>query len=564
MKRWLALTGIIVIGVAAIAVSERRKVDVSASPAALLYLIADTEQELTRMPVRFTRMSDEDEIRIGDQIAQAYSDTRNEQSDPETTEIQAYVTQVGSNLAAHAHRKLPYRFHYIPDRSFVDAFALPGGHVYIGAGLLEQMDSEDELAAVLGHEIEHIDHYHCAERVQREQALRKIPLGELIALPVEIFEAGYSKDQELEADREGTRLAVEVGYSPTGAIRMFETFQRLYDEVHSRARNPEEEMSEVTIDMLEGYFRSHPLPSERIAQINRLIASEGWLPRAERDLAVAYVFWTSRASDALAAGKYSQAQQLAARSLKMRPDQEKALTLLAQAQFAQADFAGAADSYRRLLEVRGWTIEVADTYALALAAASRQSAPNEFRQWMASAKGDTRQLQTPLAGLLLLAGDLAPARRRQAELRANPDDPSAPGELSDLGWWSYMAGDYPVAADLLGEAVQRRPGNAWMLVRLGWTDIELRRLADALQAINGASEEFALRPEQMMAGAVARWQAQQRDFALRDFSAAVGRRPEWENPLWVKALYSPLVAQSIQEMQIERERRRKAAVVAPP
>ena len=118
----------------------------------------------------------------------------------------------------------------------INAFALPGGHVYVGAGLLALMDSEDELAAVIGHEIEHIDHYHCAERVQQEQALRKIPLGGLVALPIELFEAGYSKDQELEADREGTRLAVQAGYSANGAIRMFETFERLTQGISSARR----------------------------------------------------------------------------------------------------------------------------------------------------------------------------------------------------------------------------------------------------------------------------------------------------------------------------------------
>ena len=112
----------------------------------------------------------------------------------------------------------------------VNAFALPGGHVFVGAGLLELMDSEDQLAAVLGHEIEHIDHYHCAERIQKERALRRLPLGDLVSLPIAVFEAGYSKDQELEADREGTRLSVESGYSATGAIRMFAKFGQWYDE----------------------------------------------------------------------------------------------------------------------------------------------------------------------------------------------------------------------------------------------------------------------------------------------------------------------------------------------
>jgi beta-barrel assembly-enhancing protease len=564
MKRWLTLAGIVAVGVAAVVVSERRKVDAPTSPAALLYLIADTEKELTRMPVSFTRMSDEDEVRIGNEIAKSYIAARADRSDAEVTEIQAYVTQVGSRLATKAHRKLAYTFHYIPEKYFVNAFALPGGHVYIGEGLLALMDSEDELAAVLGHEVEHIDHYHCAERVQQEQALRKIPLAELFVLPIEIFQAGYSKDQELEADREGTRLVVEAGYSANGAIRMFETFQRLYEEYHTRAKTPADELSQVAIDALEGYFRSHPLPAERIAQVNKMIASEGWAPRAEHDLGVAYIFWMVRAQEALSAGKYSQAQQLAARSLQTRPNLAKALTVLAQAEFARADFAGATASYRKILEARGWNIDLADSYALSLAAADRPGAANEFRRWMASAKGDTRELQVPLGGLLLLGGDAAAARKLQAEIRANPENPSAPGELSDLGGWWYMGGDYTTAAEDLHEAIQRRPGNIQMLLRLAWTQIELRRFADALQTLNAAPQENTLRPELLMAHAVVRWQAQQPDIALRDLEAAATSRPEWENLRWVKALYSPLVAQSIQEMQVERERRRKTTVAARP
>jgi hypothetical protein len=71
MTRWIALTGVVLLGLAAVFMTEHRKVDVPPGPAALLYLIADTERELTRMPVRFTRMSDEEEIRIGNEIARA-------------------------------------------------------------------------------------------------------------------------------------------------------------------------------------------------------------------------------------------------------------------------------------------------------------------------------------------------------------------------------------------------------------------------------------------------------------------------------------------------------------
>src|SRR5262249_50851192 len=72
-KHWMAFGGFMLLAVAYVVTSERRKVDVPESAAALLYLVADSEQELTRIPVSFTRMSDEEEIRIGDQLARFYS-----------------------------------------------------------------------------------------------------------------------------------------------------------------------------------------------------------------------------------------------------------------------------------------------------------------------------------------------------------------------------------------------------------------------------------------------------------------------------------------------------------
>jgi predicted Zn-dependent protease len=170
-------------------------------------------------------------------------------------------------------------FHLMPNRAMINAFSLPGGRVYVGEGLLGLMTSEDQLAAVLGHEVEHIDHYHCAERVQIEARLRNLRLdivGALVQIPFTVWEAGYNKDKELEADREGMRLAVLGGYSPYGAVTLFEKFATLQNEYIIHAQNPGQELSELAIQSLEGYFRSHPQPSERLAQANRLIAHEGW------------------------------------------------------------------------------------------------------------------------------------------------------------------------------------------------------------------------------------------------------------------------------------------------
>jgi Zn-dependent protease with chaperone function/Tfp pilus assembly protein PilF len=562
MKRWILLAGIVLLGIASVIVSERQKVDVPASPAALLYLVADTEQELTRMPVHFARMSDAEEIRIGEELARSYSGMEGRENTPENTIVEHYITRVGTELARHGHRILPYKFHYIPDSNFINAFALPGGHVYVGGGLVALMDSEDELAAVIGHEIEHIDHYHCSDRVQQEQALRRIPLGGLVAIPIEVFEAGYSKDQELEADREGTRLAVQTGYSANGAIRMFETFARLQKEYQATAKTPQEEVSQVAQQALEGYFRSHPLPSERIAQIQRMIATEGWSPRAERDLRIAYLFVTAKAQRALDARKYAQAEQLANQSLRLRPDQPRAFQVLAAAQFAQADFSGAAAAYRKILEA-GWPLpEIVNAYALTLAAADRKSAASEFRRWAEDVKREKpREVDVAGAGLALVAGDREAAHRLEIDLKVS-GDVQAPVWIGELGWWHYLNGDYQQAVELSSEARQQRPADVNLGTQLAWALIETRHYGDALQTVESFSYERQPPPEKVIVQAVAHWQAQERDEAMRDFDIAMGTLPEWENPKWVNALYSPLVAQSVQEMQTERERRRQKARAA--
>jgi predicted Zn-dependent protease len=137
------------------------------------------------------------------------------------------------------------------------------------------MTSEDQLAFILSHEVEHIDHYHCAERVQVQARLKNLQLevvGALVQIPLQVWESGYTKDEELEADREGLRLAVLSGYSPYGAVTLFEKCAKLHEEYVIHAHSPEQEISELAMQSLEGYFRSHPMPSERLAQANQLIA----------------------------------------------------------------------------------------------------------------------------------------------------------------------------------------------------------------------------------------------------------------------------------------------------
>lgn len=283
MKRWLMVAVLVAAAGAALYYSERQQPQGHVGPEAVVNKIADVEREISRIPAKAARLSDQEETQFGDSMARGYAYRSLTESD---AAIEKYVSAIGQQVAARARRRLNYRFHYIPDNNFINAFALPGGHIYMGKGLMLLMDSEDELAGVLGHEVEHVDQYHCNERVSLEARLRHIPLSGLIQLPIQIFQVGYSKEQEMEADRNGTQLAVMAGYSPQGAIRLFQAMERLQKRVDRKADTPEQELTQVALDIVRGYFRSHPLPQERIHQIQGLIISEKWPEPKERTLRV--------------------------------------------------------------------------------------------------------------------------------------------------------------------------------------------------------------------------------------------------------------------------------------
>ena len=279
MKRWILPALIIAIGVAAIVHAERQHVGTQASPAAMLQMTGEAEQSLSRVPVSVTHVSDADEARLGDELAKQYETVFQSGAtwDDATLKTQAYINEVGQRVAAHAQRRFQYKFHLVAQTYFVNAFAIPGGHVFVGRGLINLMRSEDALAATIGHEIAHVELRHCIERAQTQANLRHLGvLGELIALPVEVFNAGYSKNQELEADRHGMRLAVDEGYSPEGVIQLLEEIEKREGSNPTQPQSPADEAANVTVAALSDYFRTHPPARERVSQIQSLERSERW------------------------------------------------------------------------------------------------------------------------------------------------------------------------------------------------------------------------------------------------------------------------------------------------
>ena len=161
-------------------------------------------------------ISDADEVRVGKILAGKFARGEGIAPSPQNTRLDAYLQQVGDKLAVYAHRKLPYKFHFDPNPNFRSAVGLPGGQVFVGAGILAYMDTEDQLAIVLGHEIEHVDLNQCNGRLVKQLAEKNLSVKQANKLDVGPFGDGYGHDGEFAADRRGCCWRCRRATRPTG------------------------------------------------------------------------------------------------------------------------------------------------------------------------------------------------------------------------------------------------------------------------------------------------------------------------------------------------------------
>jgi predicted Zn-dependent protease len=219
-------------------------------------------------------LTDADEVKIGQILADQFAQDEGMAPTPQTKKLDEYLQTVGDRVAAHVQRKLPYQFHFDPNPSFKSAVGLPGGQIFVGAGILAYIDTEDQLAAVLGHEVEHVALNQCRARLIKvllEQQLSPQDAGQpdpkqpgTRKLKVDPFLPGYGHDNEFAADREGVTLAMEAGYSPDAAIRLLQTFVILGEQMPN---TPKEAKANL---------------QNRIAQIRALSAASK-LPRTDSE-----------------------------------------------------------------------------------------------------------------------------------------------------------------------------------------------------------------------------------------------------------------------------------------
>jgi predicted Zn-dependent protease len=169
-------------------------------------------------------LTDREEIEAGEVVATNYIQQEGMEPTPQTRKIDNYLQSVGERVAAHAQRNLPYRFRFNPNPAFRSAVGLPGGQIFVGAGILAYMDTEDQLAMVLGHEIEHIALNQCHERLVKVMTDEHLKTKDFTRLKADPFLDGYGHDGEFAADREGVILAMKAGYSADAAVRLLQTY----------------------------------------------------------------------------------------------------------------------------------------------------------------------------------------------------------------------------------------------------------------------------------------------------------------------------------------------------
>jgi predicted Zn-dependent protease len=213
----------------------------------------------------FNLISVEEEWQMGAQISQEIARQVRFNNDPA---VNAYVRDMGRRIVAQAaapFNQMPWNFYVVEDPS-INAFAVPGGHVYVHTGLIQNADNAAELAGVMAHEIAHVLARHSTEQLSRQYGLSVIAgvvlgqnPGALAQIAAQIAAGGtmarFSREAEREADEIGIQAMAAAGYNPIGMATMFEELME-----QSQGRQP---------GRVERFFSTHPLTDERVRDARR-------------------------------------------------------------------------------------------------------------------------------------------------------------------------------------------------------------------------------------------------------------------------------------------------------
>lgn len=271
MNRRLAFVFACALLIAATVFATLRPGRPDVSLASLRQLWSDALRDADQPGLRLTRLSAPEEMQLGADLLR----TMPWAQDSSAAER---VARVAQPMLSHVHRgDITYEFH-VARAPMINAFALPGGQIVVTDAMLGFVQSDSELAEVLGHEIAHVDLRHAVEHYQYQYRL-----GPLVEMFHRLATMPYSADQEMDADAEGLRLAVASGYDAAAAPALFARMQQQMHEAPSpRATTPAGEIANSLGDALASYFRTHPPSEERVRRLRELSAAAHSAPNRQR------------------------------------------------------------------------------------------------------------------------------------------------------------------------------------------------------------------------------------------------------------------------------------------
>jgi predicted Zn-dependent protease len=214
-------------------------------------------------------ISESQEIQMGQEADKQVVAQMGLYDDPEA---QAYVARLGKTLAAQSERaNLPWSFKVVDDPA-VNAFALPGGFIYVTRGLMTHLTNEAELVSVLGHEIGHVTARHSVNQMSKQQLasigligaaifrpdVAQGPLGQIAGQGLGLVFLKFSRDDERQADELGLRYLTQQRYDPREMAKVFRTLERVGEEAGPGAKAP-------------NWLATHPAPAERSANVEKAL-----------------------------------------------------------------------------------------------------------------------------------------------------------------------------------------------------------------------------------------------------------------------------------------------------
>jgi len=248
-----------------------------------LLLVPDAPAQRTLLKQGWNKFSPQDDINLGKRAA---TDAEKLLPPCNAPKVDAYLTQLGTRLAQKLPTggvQYPFEFHCVNDKA-INAFALPGGYVFVNRGAIEAADNEAELAGVIAHELSHVALRHGTNQATKAMlaetglgifgAVFGDTTGGALLTQLGSFTAGgvllrYSRTAESQADVMGTQVLYDAGYDPRALAQFFEKL-----EAETKGKNPPE------------FFSDHPNPEHRVGRVDEEVEKLGGVPAdAKRDSA---------------------------------------------------------------------------------------------------------------------------------------------------------------------------------------------------------------------------------------------------------------------------------------